>query len=152
MNKKKLAIISVAVVLAAAAVIILCFAFIERPAFRNIEKDEIASVSYFIYYYENNEPVYLPLPEENVDELLGLMQDIKIKGFNRPEAKYRNGGVGFMFKIQLNNGRVLEFSAENPYMKINGKYYLSEYAQTNALTEFWRGFVETGRKEYGLKS
>ena len=152
MNKKKLAIIIAAVVLAAAAVIVLCFAFIERPAFRNIEKDEIASASYFIYYYENNEPVYLPLPEENVDELLGLMQDIKIKGFNRPDVKYYNGHVGFMFKIQFNNGRVLEFSAENPHMKINGKYYLSEYAQTNALTVFWRGFVETGRKEYGLKN
>ena len=152
MNKKKLAIISVAVVLAAAAVIILCFAFIERPAFQDIKKDEIASASYFIYYYENNEPVYLPLPEENVDELLGLMQDIKIKGFHRPDAKYYNGGVGFMFKIQFNNGRVLEFSAKNPHMKINGRYYRTEYAPANALTEFWQGFVETGRKEYGLKS
>ena len=54
MNKKKLIIIT-ALILAASAAIILMFAFIERPAFSGIEKDEISSVSYFIYYFEDDD-------------------------------------------------------------------------------------------------
>lgn len=149
MNKKKLIIIA-ALVLAVSTAIILGFAFIERPAFSGIKKDEISSVSYFIYYFENEEPVYLSLPEENIDELLSLMQDIKIKGFGTNDRGDYTGGTYFMFKIQLNNGKQIEFSAESHHMQINGKYYDTEYEQANALYEFWRGFVDTGRKEYGL--
>lgn len=150
MNKKKLFIIIAVVVFAVAAATILGFVFIERPAFSDIKKDEIASVSYFICYYENNEPVYLPFPEENVDELLELMQDIKIKGFGTYDRGGYNGGTNFMFKIEMKNGKQVEFSAINPHMRINGKFYDTVYESTNALRVFWSKFVDTGRKEYGL--
>ena len=150
MNKKKLILILTTLVLAVSAAIILMFAFIERPAFSGIEKDEISSVSYFIYYFEDDEPVYLPLPEENYDELLELMDAIKIKGFNDPEAENYTGGTGFMFIIYMKDGTKIEFSSTNPHMKINGRYYRTEYKPANDLYEFWRGFVNSGRKAYGV--
>lgn len=150
MNKKKLFVIVVAVVFVVAAATILGLVFIERPAFSGIEKEQISSVSYFIYYYENNEPVYFPFPEEDIDELLELMQNIKIKGFGTHDRGDYHGGAGFMFKIQMNNGNQIEFSAENPHMKINGKYYNTEYAPANALSQFWYEYVIAGRREYGL--
>lgn len=150
MKKKNVIAILTVIIFAVAAAIILGIIFIERPAFENVEKDKIVSVSYFINYYDNEKPVYLSLPEENIDELLSLMHDIKIKGFGTNDRGDYTGGTYFMFKIQLNNGKQIEFSAENPHMQINGKYYDTEYEQANALYEFWRGFVDTGRKEYGL--
>ncbi len=148
-NKKVIAIITVIIFVCAVATI-LGIIFIERPAFSNIKKDEIVSASYFINYYENEAPVYLSLPEENVDELFDLMQDIKIKGFGTNNRGDYIGGTFLMFKIQLNNGKQIEFSAVNPHMRINGKFYNTEYEQSNALYEFWRGFVDIGRKAYGL--
>lgn len=150
MNKKKIIIIIVAVAVAIATVSVLCFMFISRSAFAGIQKEDIASVEYHIQYYENNEPVFLPLPEENLDELLDLMHNISIKGFADKNGDKYAGGSAFMFRALLKNGEQIEFSAQNPHMEINGKYYRSEYEQTDALYQFWRELVLVGRKEYGL--
>lgn len=151
MNKKKIAIITMAVTLAAAVVIVLCFEFIERPAFSNIKKDEIVSVEYFpIYCYQDGKPVYLPFADEEIDELLEVMQNIKIKGFGTYNHVNSNGGVCYMFKIQMNNGEIIEFAERNPYIIINGKYYISEYSQTEALGRIWSEYTYIGREEYEL--
>ncbi len=150
MKKKNVIVILTVIIFAVAAATILGIIFIDRPAFASIEEEEIATVSYFINYYENEEPVYITLPEENVDELLSLMHDIKIKGFGTSDIDDMIGTTYYMFEIELNNGERIEFSAMNPHMQINGKYYDTEYEQADALYEFWRGFVAAGRKEYGL--
>ncbi|MBQ8209009.1 MAG: hypothetical protein IJZ35_00290 [Clostridia bacterium] len=149
MNKKKITAIIVIIFFVALSAVI-GFMLIDRPAFTDIQKDEISSVSYHIYYYENNEPVYLPLPEENLDELLELMQNIRIRGLGTDESGKYVGEIPFMFVVQMKDGKQIEFAASNPHMKINGKYYSTEYEPADALAEFWREKAIEGRKEYGL--
>lgn len=152
MNKKKIILISVVVIAFIITAALIGINTIEFSAFGDIEKQDVALVSYHIDYFENEEPVYLPLQEKELDEFYELIYNIRISGFGTNEHKNTNGGTHFMFRIQMNDGELIEFAAFNPGMIINGKYFDSEYEQTNALYEFWRRNAVAGRTEYGLKN
>lgn len=150
MKKRKIVLILICAVIAVAASVVIGVNTVKRSPFDDITPDNVKSVEYFIYYYDNKEAVWLDVPQERMDEFYTLIHDIKITGFGSDYHYNLNGGTNIMFEIVLNYGSVMEFASCNPGMVIDDKYYNSEYEKTNALYEFWAELVPLGRAEYGL--
>ncbi len=147
MSKKRNFIL--VVVLAVAIVsVVLGVNLIERSPFDDITPENVKSVDYHIYYYENEEAVWLELPEDKIEEFYELVHNIKITGFGSDYHHNLNGGVNIMFKVQLNDDTVVTVADISSGMVIDDKYYRSDYS--GPLYEFWRKLAIAGREEYGL--
>ncbi|MBQ8210385.1 MAG: hypothetical protein IJZ35_07390 [Clostridia bacterium] len=150
MKKRKVVLILICAVIAVSASVVMGVNTVKRSPFDKITPDNVKSVEYFIYYFDDGESVWLDVPQERLDEFYTLINNIKITGFGSDYHHNLNGGTNIMFEVVLNDGTVMEFASCNPGMVIADKYYNSEYEQTNALYEFWAELVPQGRAEYGL--
>ena len=150
MKKRKVALILIISVIVIVSAVVIGVNNVKRYPFDEITPDNVKSVEYFIYYFDDGQSVWLDLPQEKSEEFYTLIHDIKITGFGSKKHYNLNGGMNIMFKVHLNDGRVVEFASCNPAMIIDDFYYNSEYEKTNALYEFWADLVPVGRAEYGL--
>lgn len=149
-KKRKVVISIICSLIIIVSVIVIGVNAVKRSPFDEITPDNVKSVEYFIYYFDDGEAVWLDVPQERSDEFYTLIHDIKISGFGSDYHHNLNGGANIMFEVILNDGSAVEFASCNPGMVIDDKYYNSEYEKTNALYEFWSELVPRGRAEYGL--
>lgn len=150
MKKRKIVLILICAVIVISVAVVVGVNTVKRSPFDDITPENVKSVEYFIYYFDDGEDVWLDIPQESLDEFYTLIHDIEITGFGSNYHHSLNGGTNIMFEVILNDGTVLEFASCNPGMIIDDKYYKSESEKTNALYEFWADLVPVGRAEYGL--
>lgn len=150
MKKRKIVLILICALIAVSVSVVMAVNTVKRSHFDEITPENVKSVEYFIYYFDDGQSVWLNVPQEKLEEFYTLVHDIKITGFGSNYHHNLNGGTNIMFEVVLNDGTLMEFAACNPGMVIDDKYYNSEYEKTNALYEFWAELVPQGREEYGL--
>lgn len=79
------------------------------------------------------------LSESEKAEVLEALADVEWSGTGTQSYLDNDGGVGKMFRLELEDGREIDFSACSPFYIIDELGYKSEYRVCQAISKvYWR--------------
>ena len=127
-----------AIVLAVALIMTIGTWVIGRKPFKNLNADEIRSVT--IHLWPPNES--MELTDAEIEELVGLLQQVEI---HHPTwMHHASGGQSNVMTITFQDGSVKEVNQFGSILIIDGMGYRAEYEANEAINQFSNKLFNTG--------
>ena len=135
--KRKILTIA-AIVLAVVLIMTIGTWVIGRKPFKNLNADEIRSVT--IHLWPPNES--MELTDAEIEELVGLLQQVEI---HHPTwMHHASGGQSNVMTITFQDGSVKEVNQFGSILIIDGMGYRAEYEANEAINQFSNKLFNTG--------
>lgn len=135
--KRKILTIA-AIILAVALIMTIGTWVIGRKPFKNLNADDIQSIS--IHLWPPNES--MDLTEAEIEELVTLLQQVKI--YNPSWLHLASGGQSNIMTITYQDGSVQEVNQFGSTLIIDGQGYRAEYEPNEAISQFANKLFNTG--------
>ena len=135
--KRKILTIA-AIILAVALIMTIGTWVIGRKPFKNLNADDIQSIS--IHLWPPNES--MDLTEAEIEELVTLLQQVKI--YNPSWLHLASGGQSNIMTITYQDGSVQEVNQFGSTLIIDGQGYRAEYEPNEAINQFANKLFNTG--------
>ena len=135
--KRKILTIA-AIVLAVALIIAIGTWVIGRKPFKDLNADDIRSIS--IHLWPPNES--MELTDAEIEELVGLLQQVEI---HHPTwMHHASGGQSNVMTITFQDGSVKEVNQFGSILIIDGMGYRADYEPNEAINQFSNKLFNTG--------
>ena len=135
---KRIILTIAAIILAVALIMTIGTWVIGRKPFKNLNADEIRSVT--IHLWPPNES--MELTDAEIKELVGLLQQVEI---HHPTwMHHASGGQSNVMTITFQDGSVKEVNQFGSILIIDGLGYRAEYEPNEAINQFANKLFNTG--------
>ena len=135
--KRKILTIA-AIILAVALIMTIGTWVIGRKPFKNLNADEIRSVT--IHLWPPNES--MELTDAEIEELVGLLQQVEIQ--HPTWMHHASGGQSNVMTITFQDGSVKEVNQFGSILIIDSMGYRAKYEPNEALNQFANKLFNTG--------